>query len=291
MARSGVGEAGRRWGKTRTLKTDYVLLKYHYQNKHNVEQTVTLAESPAAGSAEGTMWANPPPGSIPAKSPRWGKRSPSPEDPERRYEVHSEARSGRSSERRTDVKSEPRSDGGRSSNAAPVTPERRGESASKRRRAPAPPLIKTTEDSLRRFKPHTDVASAVPPPGQRTAVRLPLPPPPPPRESPSAGTALALTKAHRTTGVPQMLEFIAEGASSSSSARLGTTTITTLVHNATKEPDSEYEHAHRMMEDLQHITEPHLLMSVLKSIEARALEVGQERAAEKRRNDKRGHSS
>ena len=87
-----------------------------------------------------------------------------------------------------------------------------------------------------------------------------------------------------------MLELIAEGASSSS-ARLGTTTITTLVHNATPQPESQYEYAHRMTEDLQHITEPHLLVSVLKSIEKKVFEVGQEREAAKRLKDKRGHSS
>ena len=84
-----------------------------------------------------------------------------------------------------------------------------------------------------------------------------------------------------------MLELLA-GEASSSSARLGTTTITTLVHNATPQPQSQYEYAHRMQEDLRHCTEPHLLVSVLKCIEKRVLDVGQAREAAKRLQDKRG---
>ena len=113
---------------------------------------------------------------------------------------------------------------------------------------------------LRTFTPHMDVGNAV----------LPPPPPPPPRGKHSVGTALALAPpgGNRIALLGQLLELLAGDVSGSRGSRANTT-ITSFVHNETPEPTSEFEYAHRINEDVENISDPHLLLSVLKSVEKR----------------------
>ena len=70
-----------------------------------------------------------------------------------------------------------------------------------------------------------------------------------------------------------------EGSSSVSSGQRGTTHVTQIVHHQTPEPTSQYEYAHRITADVQRLSEPHVLMSVLKSVEKRIMDLRQLKAA------------
>ena len=56
------------------------------------------------------------------------------------------------------------------------------------------------------------------------------------------------------------------------------------MHHATPEPQSEYEYAHRIAADVQHITELSVLVSVLKTVEKRICELSQAARAKRARS-------
>lgn len=197
--------------------------------------------------SQSSMWSALPGSSIPATRPNWGRQqgSPSPATRDGSVETRSE-----------DTRVDPPSDDRRP--VSPVAPKRRRRS--QQVGDPAYSLVRECEADIRTFTPQTEVSTAV----------LPPPPPSRPRGAPSVGTALALasTGGNRTAITGQLLELIGGDVSGSRGSR-GNTTITSFVHNETPEPTSEYEYAHRIMQDVQHIAEPHVLLSVLKCVEKR----------------------
>ena len=91
------------------------------------------------------------------------------------------------------------------------------------------------------------------------------------RPQTDTSTSVAPTARPSTSLLPPLptqplAEFLSQPVGGSAA---GTTSITQIVHHATPQPTSEYEFAHRIGQDVQQVSEPHLLVSILKVVEKR----------------------
>ena len=93
---------------------------------------------------------------------------------------------------------------------------------------------------------------------------------------PATDTSTAVPSVHDPVGAsPDVLMTAALSAASSSGQR-GRVQVTQFVQHAENTPETEYQFADRIHRDVYKLHEPHLLLSVLKTVERRIQDLKQE---------------